>query len=172
MHFIPAVRKFQIEVLKISLGEVKAVLVLDNAPAHPSEEQLVSDDGRIRVLYLPPNTTSVIQPMDQGVISALKRHYTRRYLKEMLAVQDDDEEVDTRGVKTLANIKAYTIRSAIYNFSYIWDALKVSTLTNSWKLLLSGTDVTVDFDGFEPKDFHKKLQQGGEVGPSLDDVRD
>ena len=85
LHFVPEVRKYQ-EVLKIALDNVPAVLVLDNAPAHPSEEKLVSRDGKIKVLYLPPNTTSVIQPMNQGIICALKRYYVRHYLNEVLTV--------------------------------------------------------------------------------------
>ena len=41
-----------------SLGlEPKAVLVLDNCPAHPNEEDLNSDDGNITALYLPPSVT-------------------------------------------------------------------------------------------------------------------
>ena len=47
----------------------KAVLVLDNCPAHPNVEDLTSEDGKITALYLPPNVTSLIQPMDQGVLS-------------------------------------------------------------------------------------------------------
>ena len=58
-----------------SVDEVKALLLLDNAPAHPSDKSLVAHNGRIRVLYLPANTTSIIQPMDQGVIVSAKRMY-------------------------------------------------------------------------------------------------
>jgi hypothetical protein len=46
----------------------KAVLLLDNAPSHPNEDILKSEDGNIFVKYLPPNVTAMIQPMDQGVI--------------------------------------------------------------------------------------------------------
>ncbi len=52
-----------------------AFLVLDNAPSHPDVQSISSEDGQIKCLYLPPNTTSLIQPMDQGVLEALKRHY-------------------------------------------------------------------------------------------------
>jgi len=48
--------------------EEKALLLLDNCPAHLPAETLRSKDGKIRVAYLPKNTTSKIQPMDQGVI--------------------------------------------------------------------------------------------------------
>jgi len=44
---------------------------LDNAPSHPSEEELMKRD--IKAIFLPPNVTSLIQPMDQGVIEWLKR---------------------------------------------------------------------------------------------------
>ena len=67
--FIPTVRK---ELSSLGL-EPKAVLVLDNCPAHPNEVDLISDDGSITALYLPPNATSLIQPMDQGVLVALRR---------------------------------------------------------------------------------------------------
>ena len=41
-------------------------------------------------LYQPPNTTSLIQPMDQGVLETLKRCYKRDLLLRML----DEERVD------------------------------------------------------------------------------
>lgn len=63
--FVPAVRK---ELGALGL-EKKAVLLLDNCPAHPDAKELISDDGQITALYLPPNVTSLIQPMDQGVRS-------------------------------------------------------------------------------------------------------
>ena len=37
-HFVPAVRIYQEEVLKISPDEVRAILILYNAPAHPMEK--------------------------------------------------------------------------------------------------------------------------------------
>ena len=105
-HFVPAVIKYQTQVLRIKPEDVKAILLLDNAPAHPDAQSLVSKCGRIRVLYLPPNTTSVIQPMDQGVISALKRRYIKKYLDEVLAVTPPPEgEDNTRGQQTIDNIK-------------------------------------------------------------------
>ena len=48
-YFILEVRNFQEKVLRITPEDVKAVLLLDNAPAH----RLVSSDGRIRVVFLP-----------------------------------------------------------------------------------------------------------------------
>jgi hypothetical protein len=47
----------------------KAILV-DNAPSYPEEEELSSGD--IRVIVLPPNITSLCQPMDQGMLGSVK----------------------------------------------------------------------------------------------------
>ena len=53
-YFLPAVRKFLAEVLKIDHKDVKTLLILDNAPAKPSESTLVSHDRKIRVIFFHP----------------------------------------------------------------------------------------------------------------------
>ena len=50
--------------LKAQKPPVRALL-LDNAPSHPSEELI---KGEIKAAFLPPIVTSLIQPMDHGVI--------------------------------------------------------------------------------------------------------
>jgi hypothetical protein len=62
--FVPSVQKF----CQDNGLEEKALLLVDNAPSHLSSATLSSADGKIKTMFLPPNTTSVIQPMDQGVL--------------------------------------------------------------------------------------------------------
>ncbi|XP_069167425.1 tigger transposable element-derived protein 7-like [Procambarus clarkii] len=62
-HFCKEVKKQQINMCRIHPAEVKAMLLTDNAPAHPNAK-LTSPDGKITCMALPPNTTSVVQPMD------------------------------------------------------------------------------------------------------------
>ena len=54
----------------------KVALIIDNCPAHPVIENLKS----ITLYFLPPNTTSALQPMDQGnlviEVKVQNRHYT------------------------------------------------------------------------------------------------
>ena len=45
--------------------------VIDNCPAHPHIDNLKA----IKLYFLPPNTTSKIQPMDHGSICSLKVKY-------------------------------------------------------------------------------------------------
>ena len=66
--FVPYVKKF----CNNSGIEYKILLLVDNAPAHPSKDCLQYSDGKVTTMFLPPNTTSVIQPMDQGILEPLQ----------------------------------------------------------------------------------------------------
>ena len=48
----------------------KALLLLGNAPSYPDSSSLTN--GSITAMFLPPNTTPLIQPMEQGVLESLK----------------------------------------------------------------------------------------------------
>ena len=56
----------------------KIVLLIDNCPAHLS----VSDVTYVQPLFFSPNTTSVLQLMDQDVIRGLKVHYRGRVVHQ------------------------------------------------------------------------------------------
>jgi hypothetical protein len=71
---------------------------------------------------------SLIQPMDQCVISALKKIYRRSLVNEMLIEFNKDN--DNFDIKTFA--KSYDIRQCTENISYSWDQVSNTTLKNSW----------------------------------------
>ncbi|XP_037806580.1 jerky protein homolog-like [Lucilia sericata] len=70
----------------------KSVLILDNAPCHPPEDELVKEtcDGKIWALYMPPNVTALIQPMDQNAIRLLKLHYKNSLLSKIIACDQEN----------------------------------------------------------------------------------
>ena len=55
----------------------KVILIVDNCPAHRIIEGLKA----VELVFLPPNTTSNIQPIDQGVIRSLKAKYLKNCSK-------------------------------------------------------------------------------------------
>nr|CAD7591497.1 unnamed protein product [Timema genevievae] len=55
----------------IAPSGVKAVLLVENAPSHPIEKMCRSD-LKIKCLTLTPNTSSLLQPMDQDVVLTCK----------------------------------------------------------------------------------------------------
>lgn len=123
---------YQTKVLKIPDNKVKALILLDNCPAHPQVDQLISDNKKIRCMFLSANTTSLIQPMDQGVIYTAKRLYKKKLLREILEVEEPAAgKEDRRGQKTLQNLKDYNIRSMIFNFASAVKDIKLSTLIKS-----------------------------------------
>lgn len=103
-EFVPAVQKHLTERGLVS----KAVLMLDNAPSHPDETKLVNNDKRITTLFFPPNTTSLIQSMDKGVLEAMKRRYKKSLLRKLLMA---DEE----GQSMVQFVKTINIKEAIYS---------------------------------------------------------
>jgi hypothetical protein len=58
------------------------VLLTDNAPGHP--ENLMFDHSNVEILFLPPNTSSLLQPLDQGVTEAFKTYFIRRTFISLL----------------------------------------------------------------------------------------
>ena len=84
-EFVPAVKRHQ---LLQNIHSPKALLLIDNCSAHPDE--LSSRDGSVTCMFLPPNTTSLIQPMDQGVLQAMKNLYKRKLLQKVICAQDLD----------------------------------------------------------------------------------
>ena len=58
----------------------KVALFLDNCTAHPNLTNL----DHIELVFLPPNTTSKIQPCDQGIIKTLKTYYRKSMVERLL----------------------------------------------------------------------------------------
>ena len=113
--------------------------------------------------------------MDLAVIQATKLRYNRKFVREVLVVSEtpEDKVNDTRGQRTLDNVRAYNLKSAIFNLSAAWKDITQVTLANAWNSLLHGTEEgTKDFTEFEVGDFQGVFEQAGETGPSAADVED
>ena len=58
----------------------KIILFIDNCTAHPH----VQDLECIELVFLPPNTTSEIQPCDKGIIKTCKTYYRKNMVRYVL----------------------------------------------------------------------------------------
>ncbi|XP_033225262.1 jerky protein homolog-like [Belonocnema kinseyi] len=108
----------------------RIVLLLDNAPAHSPTEPLNSIDHKCEIIYLSPNVSSLIQPMNQGVISAVKLHYKTGFLRELLAGQHDNK------ASVIKFVKKFSVLEYIGILRNAWSSITTSVLSNSWKKLI------------------------------------
>ena len=74
---------------KINKREEKSSLIIDNCPAHPTIDNLKS----IELIFLPPNTMSKLQRMDQGVIRSFKAYYKALALQRLVVAIDKGEDL-------------------------------------------------------------------------------
>lgn len=155
----------------------RILLLMDNAPSHRvcnvAKENI---DGfevyrlqHVTVLFLPANTTSVIQPLDAGIIAAFKAHY-RRYFLEWHLGELDAAEPGTNLSKIQPNVKqaSFTLAcshplyplgrkrfqvmalnnsdmQAIIWSQQAWDKITEDTISNCWRktaILPSQEDLT------------------------------
>ena len=98
--FVPSARKFCRDK---GINE-KVLLLVDNAPSHPSSATLHSEDGKVKTLFLPSNTTSAIQPMDQGVLEPMKKWYKRKLLS-LIIMENESPDLSVPDILKKVTLK-------------------------------------------------------------------
>nr|XP_027796435.1 tigger transposable element-derived protein 7 [Marmota flaviventris]XP_027796436.1 tigger transposable element-derived protein 7 [Marmota flaviventris]XP_027796437.1 tigger transposable element-derived protein 7 [Marmota flaviventris] len=168
-NFVPEVRHFQINVLRFHEEDVRALLLLDSSPAHPSAESLTSEDGRIKCMFFPHNSSTLIQPMNQGVTLSCKRLYRWKQLEESLVIFEESEDEQDKGENGISKIKIYNIKNAVFNWARSWDEVKQITIVNAWENLLYKKEPDYALQGLESRDYREILEKCGELKTKVDD---
>ena len=120
--FVPAVKKFS----KENDLQPRALLALDNATAHPPEEELINGD--IKAIFLPPNITPLLQPMYQQVLQNMKCVYKKLLLRSLIENEDPTQTI-------LQVLNKVTIRGIIYWIAEGWENVKQQLIRQSWSKL-------------------------------------
>jgi hypothetical protein len=64
---------------------VPLVYSTNNTPSHS-----VPNLSNVEIHFLPPTTTSHLQPLDAGIIQCFKGHYRRQHLRHLVDCIDND----------------------------------------------------------------------------------
>ena len=96
----------------------KVPLLIDNCPAHPEIKNLT----HINLIFLPPNTTSVLQPTDQGVIRSFKTHYRKKVVRLCI-----------KAVESNKPLPKISIIQAMKHLVSSWNAASKGTIANCFK---------------------------------------
>ncbi|KFM77792.1 Tigger transposable element-derived protein 1, partial [Stegodyphus mimosarum] len=153
-------RKFFVEWINLVFGlsvkkylqennlPMQALLVLDNAPAHPLnlEDDLFEEFKFIKILYLPPNTTPILQTMDQQVISDFKKLYTKHIFRRYFEVTENTNLTLREFWKDHFNIML-----CLRIIDQAWPGVTTSTLTSAWKKLWPEAVAERAFEGLAPE---------------------
>ncbi|XP_023565087.1 COX assembly mitochondrial protein 2 homolog isoform X1 [Octodon degus] len=115
----------------------KILLILDDAPGHPRHIGTMHPD--VKVVYLPLNITTLIQPMDQGAIAAFKAQYLRQTFAQAV-------EATESGQTLLEFWKGFNILNAIQNIAAAWEEVTEQCMNFVWKKVLKTCGNT--FNGF------------------------
>ncbi len=93
------------------------ILLVDNASSHKVETPLTN----ITLHFLPPGTTTHIQPMDAGIIRVFKAHYRRFLTKYFLKFADENHPMTV------------DVRQAMRFIKQSWCCVTQSTIQHCWR---------------------------------------
>jgi hypothetical protein len=76
------------------------------------------------VAFLPPNTTSHLQPLDAGIIASFKNYFKRKYCRHMLDLFEDGKDINNEKIN---------IKEAINYVAEAWNCVTEETALNCWR---------------------------------------
>lgn len=126
------------------------ILLMDNAKCHDCDN--ISNLSNIKIHFLPPNTTSHLQPLDQGIIYSLKAQYRKLLCKNQIQAYDLYEDQTPPPVDILDSINL---------IAEAWKMVTKKTIINSWakaEILPDDESNTSDGDDSEVEDDIEDLQ--------------
>ncbi|KAL4107458.1 hypothetical protein QTP88_017800 [Uroleucon formosanum] len=102
----------------------KIVLLVDNCTAHNVNLNLKN----IKLVFLPANTTSLIQPCNQGIIRKLKAYYRLKMRKRVITLVDETSTLKANDLS-----KKINILEALHFVNEAWNNISDATIQNCFR---------------------------------------
>lgn len=139
------------------------VLIMDNAGCHPQE--LRGKYSHIKIIFLPPNTTSQIQPLDLGIIQNFKVHYRKLLLRYVLSKIDETDDSASQIVQSV------TVLTAIRWVAEAWESVKEETIMKCFRNAgITGSSFSVVSRAYETEDPFDEVDAQEELRDLVDEI--
>lgn len=99
----------------------KILLLVDNATSHFHQ-----DFSNLKILFLPPNLTSEVQPLDRGIIQSVKLNYRRQMMDSLVTKAEE-----CRNSSDFS--KSITVLDAIRWIAVAWKGVSPITISKCFK---------------------------------------
>lgn len=119
----------------------KIYLLIDNCSCHSLE----LDPKCIKLLFLPTNTTSILQPLNQGIIHAFKLGYRTRITEKLLLLFDKDEDTD----KFEQFLKNFSLLDCAFEVKNSWNQVSSDAIYNIFAKILQNRFTNTEIDLIE-----------------------
>ena len=109
---------------QMEVAKRKIILFMDNVPCH--SESLIERYSNIKVVFLPKNVTSRLQPLDAGIIRNFKLKHRKKLLKLVISRINDN-------VKGTDIIQEVDVLKAISWIKSAWGEVLKEAIVNCFK---------------------------------------
>ena len=137
---------------------------MDIAPAHPPNlmEELPDELSFIKVHFLPPNVTPLLQPMDQQVFANFKKLYNKALFRKWF-------EANSSSHVTLKDLwkSHFNLGDAVFLIVVAWKEVSVTCWNWAWRPLWPDAVAPRDFEGFQQLEKEPVVQQIVCLGSSM-----
>lgn len=110
-------------------NDQQCLLLLENTPCQLSVEQFNTISQRCRVIFLPSNIKSLVQPVNQGIIAKCKQIYKSDFLRIVFT------ENTFEGVQRV--LKSFDLLRCCYLISKAWNSITDTFIRKAWKNIVS-----------------------------------
>jgi hypothetical protein len=140
--------------VQMGLRRRKVALLMDNFSAHEAAISAIQESGcplqNTFVIWLPPNSTSIYQPLDQGIIRTWKTYWRRDWVRYMLAEYDAGRDA----LSTINLIYAIRWTVRVWNFD-----ISEKTIANCFSKALSMESRDFEDQSLPTNDIIEGIQQ-------------
>ncbi|KAE9546906.1 hypothetical protein FO519_009882 [Halicephalobus sp. NKZ332] len=156
----------------------KILLFLDNCTAHPNIKL-----QNIKLEFLPPNTTAISQPMDQGIIQNLKIHYRKYLLRSRVSAIDTNTECSINLLDSVfllqrawKEVTSMTISNCFRKAGFVFENttelqvedIEDKELLSLWSMFQSHCEINADCDISDYLSIDNEIATSGEL--SLEEI--